>query len=127
MIVDTSAVMSILLEEPGYQNLAREIAAEQSYISAATLVELSAVAMHRLPPYGRRDCMRVLEALNVKVLPFTGEQAKLASRAYQDYGKGSGHPAALNLRDVYSYALAMDMDQRLAFVGEDFTHTDVRY
>lgn len=127
MIVDTSAVMSILLEEPGYQDLAREIAAEQSYISAATLVELSAVAMHRLPPYGHRDCTRVLQALNVKVLPFTDEQANLAARAYQEYVKGSGHPAALNLGDVYSYAAAMDMDQRLAFVGEDFTHTDVRY
>ena len=55
----------------------------------------------------------------------TAEQAEIASTAYRDFGRGSGHRAALNLGDCYSYALAAVTDEPLLYVGDDFVHTDV--
>ena len=58
-------------------------------------------------------------------MPFDSGQAEIASRAYRDFGRGSGHPAALNLGDCFSYALAYSTGEPLLYVGEDFMHTDV--
>lgn len=54
------------------------------------------------------------------------DQARVAAQAYRDYGRGSGHPARLNLGDTYSYALAQVTGEPLLFRGDDFTHTDIR-
>ena len=56
----------------------------------------------------------------------SGEQARVARVAYRTYGKGSGHPARLNFGDCFAYALAADTGEPLLFVGDDFTHTDIR-
>lgn len=62
----------------------------------------------------------------IEIEPFTAEPASIAREAYADFGKGSGHPAGLNLGDCFAYALAYAMDEPLVFKGEDFAHTDIR-
>ena len=68
----------------------------------------------------------LVASLDLRVVPFDAEQAAVARQAYRDDGRGSGHPAALNVGDCFSYALASVRREPLLFVGDDFTHTDVR-
>ena len=78
---------------------------------------------------GRRDPREVLDellrTLEVEVAPFSADQAVLARQAYSCYGKGQGHRAGLNFGDVMVYALAASRREVLAFVGDDFNHTDL--
>lgn len=126
MILDTSAVCAVAFDEAeGPALLERIEAADQLRISAATVVELMAVlARSGRPEVGRR-VERLLAAWEVDVAPFDAAQAQVASQAYRDYGRGSGHRAALNLGDCYSYALAATAGEPLLFLGDDFPHTDV--
>ena len=73
-----------------------------------------------------REFDTVLADLQISTVPFTAEQALIARAAYRDYGKGSGHPAQLNLGDCFAYALAKDSGEPLLYKGDDFGHTDVR-
>lgn len=126
MILDTSAIMAVIRGEADAEGLADLIAAQEApRMSAATMVELNAVTTRRLRPEQARLVRRLLRVWNVKIVAFDEPQAELASRAYADYGKGSGHPAQLNLGDCFSYALASAMNEPLLFVGADFAHTDV--
>jgi ribonuclease VapC len=59
-------------------------------------------------------------------VPFDPAQAQIARDAYRDFGKGSGHPAQLNLGDCFSYALAAHLGEPLLFVGNDFSKTDIQ-
>jgi ribonuclease VapC len=95
-------------------------------MSAATYVETAVVADSRpnRAPSNRLDPL--LAALDVTIEPLTVAQAQIARRAYQEFGKGSQHPAKLNLGDCFSYALAIENDEPLLFKGDDFGHTDVR-
>jgi ribonuclease VapC len=126
VIVDTSAVVAIVLGEPGAEGLRDVLArSEGTRISAATYVELCAVLHRRGRPEINRLVDRLLDAYGISVEAFDADQARLAAQAYRDYGRGSGHPAALNLGDTYSYALAAATGEPLLFQGEDFTHTDI--
>ena len=126
MILDTSAVCAICFDEPGAHTLLDALESAASLkISAPTVVELNAVLIRSGPPQVQRRVERLLEAWEVEVVPFDGVHAAVASRAYRDYGRGTGHPAALNLGDCYSYALAVTANEPLLFVGDDFAHTDV--
>ena len=127
MIVDSSALVAILRSEPERDACLDALTtAASSGISAATLLECSIVIdSFRDPVVSRRLDELRLEA-GIHVAPFTATQADVARRAYRDYGKGSGHPAGLNLGDCFAYALATEQDEPLLFVGDDFTHTDVR-
>jgi ribonuclease VapC len=126
VILDTSAVCAVAFDEAEAPALLECIeAADQLRISAATVVELMAVlARSGRPEVGRR-VERMLAAWEVDVAPFDAAQAHVASQAYRDYGRGSGHLAALNLGDCYSYALAVTVGEPLLFLGDDFPHTDV--
>lgn len=127
MIVDTSAIVAIILdEEPAPRILRKLVSAPSCNISAATVVELNAVLAHRLRPEQRRRVDRLLAVLRLEVIAFDQQQADVASQAYLDFGKGSGHAAGLNLGDCYSYALASVLNESLLFVGDDFNHTDAR-
>lgn len=129
MIVDTSALVAILLDEPGADRLYDAIldhADGRPRLSAPTLVELGVVIDGRRDPALSRNLDEVLHRLEVEVVPFDADQARVARQAYRDFGKGSGHPARLNLGDCFSYALASVRREPLLFVGDDFTHTDVR-
>lgn len=123
MIVDTSAVVSVLRREPAAESVLSLLRDRIGSLkmSAATRVEAE-VVVHRRQIAGLDD---LLTALAVDIVPFDAEMAVLAGAAHRRFGKGSGSPARLNLGDTYSYALAKVTGEPLLFVGDDFTHTDV--
>ena len=126
MIVDTSAIVAIVLGEPHSERLAETLLeASAPKTSAATAVEVNAVLTRRLRPEDQRRVERLIEVSDIELVSFDAEQAHIASRAYRDFGRCSGHPAALNLGDCYAYALAHVTGEPLLYVGDDFIHTDV--
>lgn len=126
MIVDTSAIVAILNDEPEAGAFAESIGAATSIrISAATYVESGAVIDSLRDPVVSRKFDRLLEVGRITIEPVTAEHAKSARQAYRDFGKGSGHPARLNFGDCFSYALASEAGEPLLFKGEDFSKTDV--
>ncbi|MGN6239913.1 MAG: type II toxin-antitoxin system VapC family toxin [Cellulosimicrobium cellulans] len=127
MIVDTSALVAIVLDEPGADTLSEILlAASRPRMAAPTLVELYAVLDNRSSPAQRRRLDALLELYGIEVEPFTAEHAEIAREAYREFGRGSGHPARLNLGDCFAYALAAATRDRLLFVGDDFARTDLR-
>lgn len=127
MIVDSSALIAILKREPGWEAYSKELdQAESSRVTAATYLEIGIVVDAWKDPVLGRRLDELLNRFNITIEPFTAEQARIARQAYRDYGKGSGHPAGLNLGDCFSYALASDRREPLLFKGEDFIHTDLR-
>ncbi len=127
MIVDTSAIVAIVRGETGVEALKEALVnSSNSRISAPSYVELCAVMQRRDRPEIGRMVDRLLDDYAIRVEPFDAEQARVAAQAYRDYGRGSGHPARLNLGDTYSYALAHVTGEPLLFRGDDFTHTDIR-
>lgn len=126
MIVDTSAIVAIALGETGADRIGEALArSTNTRISAPTYVELCAVVHRRERPELVRMINRLLDIYEIHIEAFDAVQARIAAQAYRDYGRGSGHPAGLNLGDTYSYALASVTGEPLLFVGDDFTHTDV--
>ncbi|MGC3993062.1 MAG: type II toxin-antitoxin system VapC family toxin [Propionicimonas sp.] len=125
MIVDTSAIVALMLGESKAADIARVLADGPARMSAATLVELHAMAANRLSTVQQRRLERLLTEAEVEIVPFTEDQARVAGQALRDFGRGSGHPAQLNLGDAYSYALAATTGEPLLFVGDDFGHTDL--
>lgn len=124
MIVDTSAVVAILNREPGYATLVNALeGAGKKALSAASYVELCTVAGRSQE--GRVLVDETLAILGIEVVSLDPHQAQIAATAYQRFGRGSGHPARLNMGDVYSYALASARNKPLLFVGDDFAHTDM--
>ena len=127
MIVDTSALIAILTNEP--DSLALSLALdlpEVVRLSAASYVETSIVLdKHRDPVLsGKLDDL--IEDLKIVIEPVTAEQARIARQAYRDYGEGSGHRAGLNFGDCLSYALAREKREPMLYKGDDFGHTDIR-
>lgn len=126
MILDTSAIVAIALNEPERDRLIDAILdSTAAKISAASVVEISAVLMGRMAPEDFRRVERLIDQLGIETVAFDAEQAARATRAYRDFGRGSGHPAGLNLGDCYSYALADVTGEPLLYVGDDFAHTDI--
>ena len=127
MIVDTSALIAVVNTEPGFEQFAAVlVAAPTVRLSAATLLESSIVTDGRRNPVLSARFDELLAELAVVVLPVTEAQARIARQAYRDYGRGSGHPAQLNLGDCFAYALAKDRGETLLYKGDDFIHTDIR-
>jgi ribonuclease VapC len=126
MIVDTSAVMAVIEGEDGSADVEHALAeASTASISTATAVELTSVLMRYARVEVHREVDRLLDAWGIQLAPFDAAQARIAQQAYRDYGRGSGHPARLNLGDCFSYALATVSGEPLLFVGDDFTRTDI--
>jgi ribonuclease VapC len=127
MIVDSSAIIAILLGEPEAGALATRLdAADSLCISAATFVELSIVIDARKVPALSNQIEEIIERYDIDIEYMTAEQARIARQAYRDFGRGSGSPAQLNFGDCFSYALARVKREPLLFKGDDFVHTDVR-
>jgi ribonuclease VapC len=127
VIVDTSAIVAIVRGEPGAQALEEALVqSPNSRISAPNYVELCAVMRRPGRPEVSRMVDRLLDDYAIGIEAFDAHQARVAAQAYRDYGRGSGHPARLNLGDTYSYALAHVTGEPLLFRGDDFTHTDIR-
>jgi ribonuclease VapC len=126
MIVDSSAVVAIVADEPEATELRLALTSGANRMSAATVLESSIVLDRRRKVQFARLLDDLIDVYRIEVVPFTGEQAAIARRAYRDYGKGSGHPAQLNFGDCFAYALAADTGEPLLYKGDDFVHTDIR-
>ncbi len=124
MIVDSSALIAIIEDEPGADELVQAAAAADCRMSVATRLEAAIVSDARSVSHGAR-LDELIEALEIAIEPVTPHQGEVARRAHQRYGRGSGSPARLNFGDCFAYALAATTGEALLFVGEDFTHTDV--
>src|SRR5690606_1114767 len=125
-IVDTSALMAVLQNEPEAKSFAALLVDEECTMSAGTLLEARIVANGRGGPSKQRKLDELLRRTSVSVIAVDEEQALIGAEAYARYGRGSGSPAKLNFGDCFSYALAITRDEPLLFTGDDFTHTDVR-
>lgn len=126
MIIDTSALLAILRDEPEAAACAEAIQrAASRRLSAVSFVETAAVIDAGRDPVASRGFDDLLRAAQIAVDPVTEVQARIARDAYRDFGRGSGHPAKLNFGDCFSYALAKATGDPLLFKGKDFVHTDV--
>ena len=126
MIIDTSAIIAILRDEPEADVLSEAIESARSLrVSAATYVEAAAVIDGSRNPIASRRFDDFFSEAPFVIEPVTEEQARIARDAYRDFGKGSGHPAQLNLGDCFSYALAKTMREPILFKGQDFGWTDL--
>ena len=125
MIIDTSALVSILDQEPEAERLAYAIAtAAERMLSAANLVETGIVMQVRRGDEAVRDLDLLLAKLKIEIVAVSARQANLARKAFQRFGRGR-HPARLNFGDCFAYALAKDSGAPLLFKGEDFSQTDI--
>ena len=126
MIVDTSALLAILRDEPEARPFAEAIeGAAAPRISAANFLEAAIVVDASRDPIASRRLDDLLKAASIAIEPVTEDQARIGREAYRDFGKGSGHPAQLNFGDCFAYALAKVRSEPLLFKGRDFAHTDV--
>ncbi len=129
IVVDTSSLMAILHDErpgPAFEAVLRD-SASRCVIAAPTRVEAFVAAERRFSePGGGRRMASLCDAFGIETRPFDAEQMALAQDGFDRFGKGRGQePAALNLGDCFSYALAKSLNAPLLFVGEDFAKTDV--
>ncbi|RSM46678.1 PIN domain-containing protein [Amycolatopsis balhimycina DSM 5908] len=125
MIIDSSAVVAIIRQEPDHVLLEERLAeADEVRIGAPTLVEVGVVLTARLGGRGRLVLARFLQDNHIQTVPFTEEHAEMAIDAFSQYGKGH-HPAKLNMGDCYSYATAKLAREPLLCIGNDFSQTDL--
>jgi ribonuclease VapC len=125
VIVDASAVVAILRAEPEAPDFAMALqGSTASRISAASWLE-AAIVIGTSNPVASRHFDDLVEVARLLIEPVTVEQAVVARAAYDNYGKGSGHPARLNFGDCFSYALARTTGEPLLYQGDDFLHTDI--
>ena len=125
MIIDTSALVAVLDQEPEAERIARILAsAPERMLSAANLVEVGIVMQVRRGDDGARDLDLLLAKLRVDIAAVTANQADIARKAFRRYGRGR-HAANLNFGDCFAYALAKDTSAPLLFKGDDFGLTDV--
>ena len=126
MIIDTSAIIAILRDEPEAAFCARAIAdAGNRRVSAVNYVEAAVVIDASGDPIASRRVDDLFKTAQIAIEAVTETHAQIARAAYRDFGKGSGHPAKLNFGDCFAYALAKSRGEPLLFKGNDFTHTDI--
>ena len=124
-MIDTSAIIAIVKKEPGYESLREAIVTDPDpKMSTVTAVEFHIVMTAGLgfPP---KAVLGVLQSLGIRLIQFDLAQMKIAGKAYDRFGRGSGNPAKLNFGDCLSYALATHLGEPLLFVGDDFPQTDL--
>ena len=129
IVVDSSAVIAIFRQEDDADGYARSIAADDDPImSAANLVETSIVlrGLKKITPdKAERWLDDFIKAAGIRIEPVTADQAQIARSAHLQFGKGTGHGAALNYGDCFAYALAKEMEAPLLCKGNDFRLTDI--
>lgn len=125
MIIDTSAILAILLGEQEDFKFIEAISRDpKRLISAGTALELMLVIEARKGEIGGRELDLFLHRAKIDIVPFDSEQLEIARTAWRRFGKGR-HPAGLNFGDCFAYALAKISGEPLLFKGNDFSQTDI--
>jgi ribonuclease VapC len=125
MIVDTSAIIAVLRNEPDAVAIGEALQRSQiCRLSAVTYVEAGVVTDSNRNPVLSRRLDDLIRDVRMRIETVTPQQAQIARQAYRDFGKGR-YKAGLNFGDCFAYALAKDLDEPLLFKGTDFTHTDI--
>ncbi len=124
IVVDTSAVVAIVLKEPDGPDFLAILLATDALMSAASLLEMRMV-LHARDERNIADLDQLFFRMRVQVEPVTQRQSDIAFDAFRRFGKGSGHAAALNFGDCFAYALASERGLPLLFKGDDFRRTDI--
>jgi ribonuclease VapC len=125
MVLDTSALLVLLLNEPEAEDFRAALEDDTTrLVSAATLLEAALVIEARKGEPGGRELDALVQKAEVVVVPVEADHVVEARRAYRRFGKGH-HPASLNFGDVFAYALARIAGEPLLFKGHDFAKTDV--
>lgn len=125
MVIDTSAILAILLEEAEADQFIDRIADDPvRLVSAANVFEASMVIEARHGAEAGKELDMFLLQIDADIVPVDAQLADVARNAWRRYGKGR-HPAALNFGDCFSYALAITRREPLLFKGNDFSQTDV--
>jgi ribonuclease VapC len=126
MVIDTSAILAILFDEPERRRFNELIEADGiRLISAATFLEAALVVESRRGESAGRELDLLMHRAQVSVVPVDAEQAEVARVAWRRYGKGR-HAAGLNYGDCFSYALAKVSGEPLLAKGADFMRTDLK-
>jgi ribonuclease VapC len=126
MIIDASALIAILRDEPEARTFAKAIAGTNiRRVSAVNYVEAAAVIDASRNPVASRRLDDLFREAQLIIETVTEAQARIAREAYRDFGKGSGHPAGLNFGDCFAYALAKATGEPILFKGDDFSRTDL--
>lgn len=125
MVIDTSAIVAILRDEPEAARLEKALVSDPIRLVPATCVfEARMVMVSRRGEHALAEIDLWLSKIEAEILPIDADLVDLATHAWLAYGKGR-HPAALNFADCFSYALAKRADEPLLFIGEDFSRTDI--
>jgi len=125
MVIDTSAVIAILLGESGAGDLARAISyGQKRLMSVFSVLETSIVIEAKKGEAGGRELDLLLHRAHIETVGMDPEQGEIARIAWQRFGKGR-HPAGLNIGDCCAYALAKYSGEPLLFKGDDFSKTDI--
>lgn len=124
IVLDTSAVVAIALAEPEAEAFSRVIVEREAVVGTPTLLESRLVLATRLrDPDAFMD--RFAAQPSVRSVAFSVEMYQAAVAAFDRFGKGTGHPAKLNLCDCMAYAVAKVYGAPLLYKGSDFSHTDI--
>jgi ribonuclease VapC len=125
MVIDTSAVVAILADEPERARFVQMIAADEvRLLSAVSRVECTCVIEGRKRAAGRAELDLFLREAAIEIAPVTADQAEIACEVFRRFGRGR-HPAGLNIGDTFAYALAKATGEPLLFKGDDFARTDI--
>jgi len=125
MVIDTSALVAMLNDEPQAERFEAAVEADRTRLmSTASYLESAIVIETRFGEPGGRELDLWLHRAAVDLVAFDADQADVARVAYRTYGNGR-HRAGLNYGDCFSYALAKVSNQPLLFKGDDFSQTDI--
>jgi ribonuclease VapC len=125
MVIDTSALVAVLLNEPNAARIAQSIETNSPrLLSAANLLETSMVIESRKGEPGGRELDLLLYRADIEIVAFDPDQAEIARATGRRFGKGR-HPAGLNYGDCFAYALAKSRRLPLLYQGSDFSQTDI--
>ena len=128
MVVDASAILAVVLKENDYEVFADILRQNRGKLLVSPIGYWESWAkVDRAPNHERRFLFDQFQlTFPMLMVPIDQDQAYMARQARRTYGRGSGHPAKLNLGDCFAYALAKHLGKKLLFKGDDFRHTDVR-
>lgn len=125
MVIDSSAVLAVLFDEPERQAFTLSIERDpRRLMSTANFLESALVAETRRGEPAGRELDLLLHRADVQLVPLDADHVALARSAWRRFGKGR-HPAGLNFGDCFAYALAAASGEPILFKGEDFSHTDI--